>query len=105
MGCSDGTEGNKHGNVDGNRIVEEIPDNLRYKADSLWRKRGGVVEIVCVLDFGAIDGLRPGMGGILLDFGVGMLELVQCFVDVAWLGKVDSPVGVIILEYVGINSS
>ena len=53
------------------------------KADSLWRKRGGVVEIFHVLDFGAIGGLRPDVGGILSVFGVGMLELVQCFVYVA----------------------
>ena len=27
-------------------------------------------------------------------FGVGMLELMQCFIDVAWHGDVNSPVGV-----------
>ena len=32
---------------------------------------------------------------MLLAFGVGMLERVQCYVDVAWHRDVDSPVGVI----------
>ena len=68
------------------------------KTDGLWRKRGGVVKIFRVLHFGAIDGLCPGVGGILLDFGVGMLELVQCFVDLAYHGDVDSTVGVIPCE-------
>ena len=34
----------------------------------------------------------------MLDFGVGMLELVQCFVDLAYHGDVDSTVGVIPCE-------
>ena len=83
LGCSCGTMGGKHGDVYNNHTVEEIPGNLLDKADSLWQKRGKVFEIVRVLDFGAIDRLRPGIGGILSEFGVGMLELVQCFVDVA----------------------
>ena len=83
MGCSDGTDGGEHGDVDGDHIVEEIPNNILEKSDGLWRKRGGVVKIFRVLDFGAIDRLRPGVGGILLAFGVGILELVQCFVNVA----------------------
>ena len=95
LGCSNGTEGDKNGDVDGDHIVEESTSNLLYKADDLWRKRGGVVYIVRVMDFGAIDGLRPGVGVILSEFGIGMLELVQFFVYVAWHGDVDSPVGVI----------
>ena len=35
------------------------------------------------------------MGGILSAFTAGMLELVQCFVDVDWHRDVESPVGVI----------
>ena len=81
--------------VDGDRIVEEGPENLLNKADGLWNNRGGVVDIVRLLDFGAIGRLRPGMGEILSAFGVGMMELVQCFVDVACHRDVDSPVGVI----------
>ena len=88
LDCSDRDKGDEHGDVDGNCIVEESPDNLMYMADGLWRKRGGVVEIVCVLDLGAIDGLRRGVGGILSAFGVGILEIVQCFVNVAWNGDV-----------------
>ena len=80
MGCSDGTEGDKHDNIDGDCIVEESPANLLDKADGLWRKCRGVVKIVSVLDFGAIDRLCPGVGSILSAFGVGMLELVQCLV-------------------------
>ena len=38
------------------------------------------------------------MGGILLAFGVGILELVQCFFDVAWHRDVNSPVGVVPCE-------
>ena len=30
----------------------------------------------------------------MLGFGVGMLELVQCFIDVAWNRDIDSLVGV-----------
>ena len=66
------------------------------KADGIWRKRGGFVESVCVFDFGAIDGLRLGMGGILLESEVGMMELLQYFVDLAWNRDVHSPVGVIL---------
>ena len=83
LGCSCGTMGGKHGDVYNNHTVEEIPGNLLYKADSIWRKRGGVVKIVCVLDFGAKNGLHPGVGGILSAFGEGMLEIVQYFVDLA----------------------
>ena len=95
LGCSDGTKGNEHGDVDSDRIVEEISVDLLYKVDGLWRKRRGVIDIFYVLDFGAIDRLRPGVGVILSAFGVGMLELVQCFISVALHGDVDSPVGVI----------
>ena len=45
LGCSDGTEGDEHGDVDGDLIVEESPNNLLEKADGLWRKREGVVNI------------------------------------------------------------
>ena len=76
LGCSDGTDGGEHGDVDGDHIVEEIPNNILEKSDGLWRKRGGVVKIFRVLDFGAIDRLRPGVGGILSVFGVEILELV-----------------------------
>ena len=76
IGCSDGTKGNEHGDVYGDPIVEEIPYNLLYKADSLWWKRGGVIEIFRVLDVGSIDRLHPGVEDILSAFGVGMLERV-----------------------------
>ena len=95
LGCSDGNKCDNHGDVDGNRIVKESTNDLLNKADGLWRKSGGVVDIFRVLDFGTIGGMRPGMGGILLAFGVEMLELVQCFVDVAWNRHVNSPVGVV----------
>ena len=81
--CSYGTEGDEHGDVNGDRIIEESTDNMLNKADSIWWKCGGVFDIVHVLDFGAIGGMRPGVGGIMFTFGVGMLELVQCFVEVA----------------------
>ena len=95
MGFSNGTKSDEHGDVDGNFIVEESPENLLNKADGLWRKRGRVVKILRVLEFGAIGGLRPGVGGILSEFGVGILELVQCFVNVAWHRDVNIPVGLI----------
>ena len=98
LGCSNGTEGDKHGDVNIDHIVEESPDNMLDKANGLCRKRRGVVDIFRVLDFGAIDGLRPGVGGIASAFGVGMLELVQCFVNVAWHGDADSTVGIILRE-------
>ena len=60
-----------------NCIVEESPDDLLEKADGIWWKSGRVVNIVRILEFGAIDRLRPGIGGILLAFGLGMLKLVQ----------------------------
>ena len=59
LGCSNGTKGNEHGDVDGDHIVEESPGNLLNKVDSLWRKHRGVVDIVRVLDFWAIGRLRP----------------------------------------------
>ena len=74
MGCSNRTEGDKNGDVNGDHIVEESLNDMLNKADGIWRKRGGFVESVCVFDFGAIDGLRPGMGGILLESGVVMME-------------------------------
>ena len=77
LSFSDGTKGNEHGDVDSNCIVEEIPEDLLNKADGVWKNRGGVVEIVRILDFGTIGGMRPGVEGILSAFGVGMLELVQ----------------------------
>ena len=95
LGCSDGTKGDEHGDVNGDRMVEESTENLLEKADGLWWKHGGVVKIFRVLDFGAIDGLRPGVRGILSAFGVGMFKILHCFVNVAWHGDVDSPVGVI----------
>ena len=69
LGCSNGIEGSEHGDVDGNCIVEESPNDLLDKMDSLWRKRVGIVKSFRVLGFGTIDGLRPGVGGILLEFG------------------------------------
>ena len=81
-----------------NCIVEESPDDLLEKADGIWWKSGRVVNIVRILEFGAIDRLRPGIGGILLAFGLGMLKLVQWFIHVAWHRDVDSPVGVISRE-------
>ena len=77
------TEGDEHGDVNGNRISEESTNDMLNKEDCLWRKHRGVVEILRVLEFCAIGGLRPGVGEILSAFGLGMLELVQCFVDVA----------------------
>ena len=95
MGCTDGTEGDKNGGVGGDCIVEESTNNILNRVDSLWQKSGGVVEIFCELDFGAIGGLRLGVGGILSTFGVGMLELLQCFVNIAWHREVYSPVDVV----------
>ena len=95
LGCIDGTKGNDNGDVNGDCVAEDSTNNMLNKADVLWRKRRGVVNIFRVLDFGAIGGLRPGVGEILSAFGVGMLKLVQCFVDVAWHRDVDSPVGVV----------
>ena len=95
MRCSNGTKVNRNGDVDVDHIIEESPDDLLEKADGLWKKRGGLVKIVRVLDFGAIDRLRPGVGGSLSVFGVRILELAQCFVDVSWHRDVESPVGVI----------
>ena len=40
LGCSDGTKGDGHGDVGGDRIVEESPNDLLNKAGGLWRKRG-----------------------------------------------------------------
>ena len=77
LGCSDRTKGDEHGDVDSYFILEESPADLLYKVDGLWQKHRGVVEIFCVLEFGAIDELRSVVGGILSAFGVGMLELVQ----------------------------
>ena len=94
MGCSDETQGNKYGDIDGDCIVEDSTDNLLNKVDGLWRKRGGVIKIIRVLDFGGIGGMRPGVGGILLMFGVGILEIFLFFVTVAWHRDVNNPVGV-----------
>ena len=69
LGCSDGTKGDKHGDVNGHLIIEESPEDLLNKAGGIWRKRGGFFEISRVLDFGAIGGLRPGVGSILSAFG------------------------------------
>ena len=52
-------------------------------------KNRGVVIIGCELDFGPIDGLGPGMRGILAPAGNGMLETVQGSRDVARHGYVD----------------
>ena len=70
LGCSSGTKGDEQGDVDGNHIVEESPYNLLEKVDGLWRKRGGVVDIFRVLDFGTIGRLYLGRGFILLAIGV-----------------------------------
>ena len=40
LGSNDGTQGDENGDVDGDHIVHEIPDELLNKADGLWRKRG-----------------------------------------------------------------
>ena len=40
LGCSNGTESDEHGDVNGDCIVEESTENLLNKADGLWRKRG-----------------------------------------------------------------
>ena len=73
LGCSDGTNSYNNGDVDGDRIVEESTNDLLNKVYGIWRKRGGVVDIVHKMDFGAIGGLCPGMGGMLSEFGMGIL--------------------------------
>ena len=76
LGFSNRTKGDNHGDVGSDSKVDESTKNLLNKKDSIWRKRGGVVDIFRVLDFGTIGRLRPGVGGILSVFGVEILELV-----------------------------
>ena len=38
LGCCDGAEGDEHGDNDGNRILDEIPNDLLNKADGIWRE-------------------------------------------------------------------
>ena len=92
LGYINRTESDDYSDIDCDCMVEKSPNDLLDKADNLWQKRGGFVKIFV---FGVIDGLRPSVGGILSAFGVGMLELVQCFIYVSWHGDVDSLVGVI----------
>ena len=35
LGCSDGTKGDEHGDIESNHIVEESSDDLLYKVDGL----------------------------------------------------------------------
>ena len=51
-----------------------------------------MIVVVGVLDFGAVGGGFPGMGGILWVRRLGVLELVQCLLKVIGHGNVASPI-------------
>ena len=51
--------------------------------------------LVSILDGSAIDGLIPGMRGVLGERGCWMLELVEGFLDVRGHGDVTSPLVVV----------
>ena len=61
----EGDKGNNHGGINGNGVIQECDNYLLHKENGLWGQQGRVVGVVGVLDFGAVGGGFPGMGGIL----------------------------------------
>ena len=65
---SNGADGNKHGRVNSDSVVEESANDLMHEVDGFGRQKGGIVVLVRILNNIAIDGLVIGMMGVL---GVG----------------------------------
>ena len=72
----EGAKGDKHGGINGNGIIEERANYLLHKVNVLWGQQGREVVVVRVLDFGAVGGGFPGMGGILRARRLMVLEFV-----------------------------
>jgi hypothetical protein len=73
----DGSEGDQHGWIHGNGIVEEHANNLLDKVGCQGCKQGQVIVVLCKLDLGSVGRLGPGMRSILAAGGFGMLETVK----------------------------
>ena len=85
---SDGANGNEHGRVDSDGVVEQYAYDLLHEVDGLGRQQGGIVGLVRILDGCAIDRLVLGMRGVLGARGRGVLKLVEGLSDVCGNGDV-----------------
>ena len=72
----EGAKGNKNDGINGDGIIEECANYLLHEVNGLQGKQGGVVGVVDVLNFGAVGGGFPGMGGILRAMRLRVLELL-----------------------------
>ena len=70
------TKGDKHGEINGDGVIEECANYLLHKVNVLRGQQGGVVVVVGVLDFGAVGGGFPGMWGILRAWRLRVLKFV-----------------------------
>ena len=72
----EGDKGNKHGGINVGGIIEECDNYLLHDVNGIQGGKGGVVDVVGVVDFGAVGGVFPGMGGIPRARRLRVLELV-----------------------------
>ncbi len=84
-----GAKGNEHGRVQSMGVVEEDTNDFleTFVVGSI--KHGGVVRFRGVLDFCAISGVLPGMGGMFWVQGMGMVKPEEGMFNIARHGDVD----------------
>ena len=64
---------------------------MLHEVDGFGRQQWEIVVLFSIFDVSAIDGLVPGMRGVLGARRFWMLELVEGFLDVCGNGDVTSP--------------
>ena len=66
-----------------------------HEVDGFERQQGGIVMLVSILYGSGIDGLVPGMRGVLGARGRWMQKPMEGFLDVCGHGDVTSPLDVV----------
>ena len=74
----DGSKCNQHHLIDGDSIIQKGANDLLDQVDQFRREESRGVRVFGVLYGCAIDGLFPGMGGVLSALRGQVLEFVQC---------------------------
>ena len=81
----------EHGRVDSDSLVEESANYLIHEVGGFGRQKELILVLVGILDGSAIDGLVPGMRGVLGEGGGWILGLLEGFLGVCGHGYVTSP--------------
>ena len=68
---------------------------MLHEVDGFGRQQGGIVGLARILDGSNIDGLVPGMRGVLEKRGRWLMKLVEGFLDVCGHRYVTNPLVVV----------